>query len=267
MKLIDFLSFQPFEKLRQDMDAPLVDPISEIVINGLDANEIRAIGLEGIDINSLDVLDIDDNGTLVYKNTRVILYIRDWSYSSSSNNQSMPKFHVSNCRTLQDMRLRGRGARYVIATREDGVFIVNKITNGLVEKGIQAKLDVCKNCLADLNWSDYSSGGDKNKIFNSFSLTDFFKKYPKSLLSQRTMLDDQEATFNHYVDDWNSISFELRQSKNWKCESCNTDMKDKKDKLDVHHKNGIKYDNNPSNLKVLCRTCHAKEPGHEHLHQ
>jgi hypothetical protein len=265
MKLIDFLSFVPFEQLRSTMGASLVKPIGEIIIHGLDEHEIRVIGREGLEIESLDVLTFHDDGTLVYKDTRVILYIRDLSFSSRYNNPAMPRFHVSNCRTLQDMTQRGRGARYVIATREDGIFIVNKTSDGVEEKGINAKLDICKNCLSTLNWSGYTSGGNKSEIFSHFTISDFFKKYPKSLLSEGNRQKDNVAPLNHYVENWNVLSTALRESKNWKCESCLADMKNQKDQLHVHHINGMKNDNKPTNLKVLCKSCHAKEPGHGHL--
>jgi hypothetical protein len=33
----------------------------------------------------------------------------------------------------------------------------------------------------------------------------------------------------------------------------------------VHHENGVKGDNNKTNLIALCADCHRKEPYHEHL--
>jgi HNH endonuclease len=265
MNLIDFLSFAPLEELRREMGASLVSPISEIIINGLDEHEIRAIGKEGIEIESLDILDFHDDKTLLYKNTRVMLYIRDWSFSNQSNKPTMPRFHICNCATIQKARESGRSARYVIATREDGIFIVNKTNSGIVQKGIEAKLDICKNCLSDLNWSGYTSGGNKVEIFNHFEISDFFKKYPKSLLAEGNRQKDDVAPINNYPLNWSEISRIQRELKNWACERCEADMKLQKDSLHVHHIDGMKNNNNPSNLKVLCKWCHAKEPRHEHL--
>ncbi|WP_107818437.1 HNH endonuclease [Nitrosomonas eutropha] len=51
------------------------------------------------------------------------------------------------------------------------------------------------------------------------------------------------------------------------CQSCRSDFSapSKRKWLHVHHINGLKHDNNKSNLAVLCISCHAQQPNHEHM--
>ena len=267
MKLIDFLEYQQFEELRRVMGATLVPPISKINYTGLTEEEIRQITGDGIDIEDINVLTIGDDKTLIYKNTRVLLYIRDWSFNPKYSNDTMPRFHLSNCSTLQTMASSGRSNRYVIATRDDGLFKVNKIVYKQIESERDVKLEVCKNCLKNLNWDDYSFVGKRQQteIYHNFKISKFFEKYPKSILKDGIHKKENEAPINNYSDDWDKISSTLRASKKWTCEECGTDMSNKKQLLDVHHINGEKNDNRLSNLKVLCRSCHSKQPNHKHL--
>ena len=152
---------------------------------------------------------------------------------------------------------KGRVARYVVASRNDGVFnvnILNQITNNFENKDL--KLSVCKNCLNNINWTKVSS-----KIFD---LDAYFQYFPK-FLNQGNHKKDYEIQINDYPTNWKDISINLRERKKWKCEKCDLDCSNNKIFLHVHHINGLKYDNVDSNLKILCKNCHSKEPGHEHL--
>ncbi|TQV64081.1 MAG: HNH endonuclease [Sulfurovum sp.] len=259
MKLKDFLKDSTLEELRKEMGAKLVEPISKITYNPLTEEELNKLNEDGIDIENLDEVTINYDGTLIYKNTRVILYIRDWSFKDKYNKPSAPRYHVANCETLKRMREQGKKDRYVIATREDGIFTVNKsqINNN---NGIEIKLNICKNCLRALNWEQYNNlKSEKNEIFKAFTIQKFFTKYPKSLLSADNHKTDITAPINHYPKNWDKISKDLRESKKWKCEKCGINKINNKNNLHVHHINGQKNENHPSNLKVLCKNCHEKE--------
>ena len=74
---------------------------------------------------------------------------------------------------------------------------------------------------------------------------------------------DETAPINKYSDDWELVSKLCRQRKSWICEGCNGNFINNKQQLHVHHIDGIKFNNNISNLKVLCIDCHKKL--HPHL--
>ncbi|MCQ4162647.1 hypothetical protein NON00_22320 [Roseomonas sp. GC11] len=43
----------------------------------------------------------------------------------------------------------------------------------------------------------------------------------------------------------------------YRCEDCRVDCNQAKHLLDVHHQNSVTMDNRRSNLRALCKTCHA----------
>ena len=109
-----------------------------------------------------------------YKGQRVILYIRDQPQYGDKKIEY--KFHVVGCQTLAQMQKNNRYEKYVVSTRTDGKFKVNRIVNNRVVE-IEAELHVCKHCLKKLNWKDYKSVDNdlKKFIYETFSIEEFFK--------------------------------------------------------------------------------------------
>ena len=62
---------------------------------------------------------------------------------------------------------------------------------------------------------------------------------------------------------WGALSFWIREEKQWTCENenCRINLEKRRHDLHVHHILGRGF-NSPQHLKVLCRACHAEEPGH-----
>ena len=62
---------------------------------------------------------------------------------------------------------------------------------------------------------------------------------------------------------WGALSFWIREEKQWTCENenCRINLEKRQYDLHVHHIFGRGF-NSPQHLKVLCRACHAEEPGH-----
>lgn len=259
MKLPDFFQDEGLNRLRQRMGAEFIvwnserdwDPISIV------------LDTEGLDI-SPDDLEYPDDGTLEYKGRKVVVYIRDQRVEFQPY-----KFHVANCATLFRMRKEKRYDRYVVATRSDGKFIVNSYDEDiLIEEGVEQRLNVCINCLKELDYKDYNgcNGVAKKAIMNSFELHEFFLEYP-SQITPTPIHTETTAPLNDYTVDWPEISLRLREQNNWSCERCGRDFNgpERQQLLHVHHINGIRYDNRPENLRVLCSTCHSLEPQHEHM--
>ncbi|CAB1276248.1 HNH endonuclease [Candidatus Nitrosacidococcus tergens] len=269
MKLPDFYQFAPLNDLKEKMgikknhygDFSMTVNLS----NQLTEAELKQLNsVEGIEI-STDAIEILDDGTLAYKENRVLLYIRD--VPSYSGREYIPRFHLANCKTLHEMQSTGRFNRYVVSTHTDGQFKINMIIGNTLFPEIRP-LNVCKNCLSKLNFNGYESlkpGKQRSQFVADFKIADFFAKYPQSLHTQTPKHNSDNAPLNVYPNNFAGISRQVKERANWRCEQCGKDYSKEKMRLHTHHISSEKYDNRPSNLKVLCRSCHAQQPYHEHM--
>lgn len=262
MKLPDFNSDNKFNSLRAMMGAELVSIFTNRSDFHADINEIRRrLSGDGIEIKFNEIEIIDDY-TFEYKGQKVLVYIRDQKAIYDGY-----KYHIANCSTIQSYLLRNALDRYVVTNRTDGKFKVNLIgLDGFIQKqNEEVELKVCKNCLKHLNYNEYSQQrtNSKIKIYNGFSLKEFFERYKSTQHIHLPTYDDITAPVQNYSDDFNRLSRELRERKNWICEQCNGNFGQNKQNLHVHHKNGVVSDNSLLNLEVLCKTCHQTR--HSHL--
>ena len=270
MKLPDFSGHVELNQLRQQMGAELIpwesggrwDPI-DIELDG-----------EGIEI-PLEEIEYDSDGTLGYEGRKVVVYIRDQShrdqYALDSyeliDPEDLRKFHVADCQTLSQMRRQGRYERYVVTTRSDGNFTVNFLRGGrLIKEAVECRLYVCKKCLSKLDYKDYRKKKmQQNEIRESFDLNEFFEMYG-SRITKKPTGTDITAPVNTYSPNWDDeISPNYKEKMKWKCEECGIDLREEKKFLEVHHINGLKYDNEEKNLRALCIDCHVKQFQHQHM--
>ena len=265
MKLPDFTVFEPFNQLRRSMKAPLVDTFVVEKPIQLTISDLEAMQESGLDISNEELRVLED-GTLAYKDSRVLLHIRD--VASYGQSISMPKFHLANCDTLQKMRLHQRFNRYVVSIRTDGQFTVHIMHMKSFTQKIQP-LDVCKHCLMMLGYKGYSSHYQHKEVFDGFSIEEYFSLYPRSLIVEKPKYTSADAPLNDYGADWKEISRNYKASKQWVCEnpSCSIDLSDMglRRYLHTHHINGQKNDTRESNLQSLCISCHAEQPYSGHM--
>src|SRR5271166_3817585 len=101
MTLPDFIEFEPFNRLRRLMNAPLPENfLSVYAINRLTQDDLdKALeGIEGVTVDDISDVKLLSDGTLAYKNRRVLLYIRDRrAFREYDPRDNLPKFHVTNC--------------------------------------------------------------------------------------------------------------------------------------------------------------------------
>lgn len=216
--------------------------------------------------------DLESNqGLLSYKGRQVLLYIPDQGWNIEDvliDGKKGRRFHVAECKTLDDMRARGRFERYVVTNDLSGVFSVHgtsRMTRAVIEG--KTELMVCRNCLEHLNYQGHrsKSKGEKYRNAVDFSILDFFERFSSFFKYLPKGFATDVGTNGGYNDDWKRISDSLREAKGYQCEDCGVVLTHLKNLVHVHHKNGVKTDNRPGNLQVLCKLCHSQCPSHDHL--
>jgi hypothetical protein len=266
MRLPDFTADPDLIALRRSMGADVPGSFTPSYQPGnLTLTELEQLATDGKDVSIDDVVVLEDS-TLSYKERRVLIYIRDISQFQ----HWVPRFHIADCETLQQMKQRNAFGRYVVATRDDGLFVVNMIGKGGQVTRTTERLDVCQNCLNKLGFDGFSRDLVRHRrrlIVSEFTIRRFFEQFPKSLFSARPAGAAETAPVNNYPSDFEIISERLRTRRSWTCESCDRSFALLSDRkfLHVHHKDGIKYNSTDQNLRVLCLGCHANEPLHAHM--
>lgn len=230
----------------------------------------ETIEISGITITPLDKNFSIKNNELFYKNTKVLLYIRDQAMygqpeDALKNYKSAYKFHLSWCQTLQTMFNSGKYEKYVVSTRQDDVLLVRAIGSNNKVYESEQKLHVCRYCLSTLNYKGYryATKAQKDKIYNEFSLKEFFNVQNSDYsFHDMPKHDEYSAKTNIYPDNWEHVSELHRKLCHYRCERCGKDCSHDHKLLHVHHINGNKQDLRQTNLIALCRECHIQEHPH-----
>ena len=265
VKLIDPSS--ELINIRKKMGAPL-NKMDDIPLWMADTDAIEQLAADGIEV-SYDEINILDP-FLGYKDQLTVLYINTPSRTTKeelldeSIHAKKPKFHITWCKTLDRMHKRGRGNRYVLSTKKISKYKIQAtdLDTGEKEWIDNVKLDVCRYCLDRTSYNGYSiaktSKDKKDEIVQGFVLADYFEENQASFtyLQALNHMNEEDSAINDYPPDWPDISRRLRDSKNWTCEKCKVNLKDYKEVLHGHHINGMRNDNRPENLLVLCAICH-----------
>lgn len=230
----------------------------------------ETIEISGITITPLDKNFSIKNNELFYKNTKVLLYIRDQAMygqpeDALKNYKSAYKFHLSWCQTLQTMFNSGKYEKYVVSTRQDDVLLVRAIGSNNKVYESEQKLHVCRYCLSTLNYKGYryATKAQKDKIYNEFSLKEFFNVQNSDYsFHDMPKHDEYSAKTNIHPDNWEHVSELHRKLCHYQCERCGKDCSHDHKLLHVHHINGNKQDLRQTNLIALCRECHIQEHPH-----
>lgn len=208
----------------------------------------------------------------LFKKRPVLVYIRDQYVTwEDYKKDKLNKFHFCFCRALDEAKMQHRlENRYIVTTNTRGNFFVNindRESRYPFEEGIYKRLEVCKDCLREINWKNFRSfcgggaewwkGGNykqRQKIVDQFSIDEFLKSVRRDLFNgiEEISANVAKKEYTLPTEFKNKIKFQ----RGYKCEKCGKVTV--KSDLEIHHINHNEGDNSVSNLMVLCTKCHKK---------
>ena len=187
------ISIQEIEEDAYDFDLPPLDLKIKMQL------EEDGLIIENILKNNPDITFTSPHEYFLFKKRPVLVYIRD-QYISRSNyaNGKFTKYHVCFCKALETAKRQNRlESRYIITTNTTGNFLVNITIQGnnyFTEENVYKRLQICQDCLRELNWKNFLSccgkyenwweGGDsyaRDRIVRTFDIDEFLKNAKKDL--------------------------------------------------------------------------------------
>jgi len=265
MKLSNFSQDKLLDELRGKIGANMSKSWPAYEWKGIGHDILEGLKEKaGIEVPIGEIITSDD-GTLEYKGRKIIVYIRDQHYHPHYGEREY-KFHIADCRTLDNMRGMNRYEdRYVVTQNIEGTFLVNIIQGKiLIQEMVEKELKVCKNCLNILHYKGYPR--NKETVYREFNPQEFFKRYSTEIIDLPKR-DEHTAPIDKYSDHMSEISKRFREEAEWRCNKCKYDCShvDMRKFLHAHHIDGNKGNNSWSNLEALCILCHSLVPGHDWL--
>ncbi len=194
-------------------------------------------------------IKFEDNGIFYFDDNGVkhqgFMYKRNFYFHDYG--ESMPKFHVRFCQTLQ---FYGKDA-YRFANNEPiKVFARDR---GMRHEVEVSGLQLCGYC------SQILASKFESEIHNSTDFVELLKQ-TENISSN----ESEEVDIFGYTKNWEQISQAFRHIHQFTCEHCSIQITEPLEQhfIHTHHKNGNKIDNREVNLECLCIRCHSEVDSH-----
>jgi hypothetical protein len=174
MKLPNFLQDADLNELRRRMGA------KELGSFHLSPNarrftvaELEDLISSGIDLRSWEELRPLTDGTLCYKDRRVLLHPREVALAvkGRSRKLELPPFHLAHCPIVRRLRSTDMTDQHAVSAREDGLFQVNVLLGEEAQTSLEA-LPVCGDCLDEIA---------SLRALEGFTIKRFFTQYHRAL--------------------------------------------------------------------------------------
>ena len=110
----------------------------------------------------------------------------------------------------------------------------------------------------NLNYKRYDEADrvTKNVIFSNFQLDEFFDNF-KPIFRTLPLYNKENFPEGNYTKDWQEYQ-KRQETKLSGYSSCKVNLYKNRGLLHVHHRDGNRGNNKPSNLEVLCSLCHRE---------
>lgn len=195
----------------------------------------------------------------IEQNPEALEHLNNEQYNAQPLVEKLHRYHFTQCEKLEEMFNNGINTRYYLAQRMDGTFNYSIIeNNNILHENKNQKLKVCQYCLSVL----MRLTGEYYNIGN-FMPNNIFDAVPQPNGADLDL--ECNAVPNVYTEDWQKISSKAKELASWRCETCDLDLSNAKQYLHCHHMDSNRANNLIGNLRVLCVSCHASEPNHQHI--
>lgn len=221
-------------------------------------------------LNNSDITFSAPHEYFLFKKRPVLVYIRDQFISRSNYlNGKFTKYHVCFCKALENAERENRlESRYIITTNTRGNFLVNIMIQGsniFVEENVYKRLQICQDCLRELNWKNFLDycgkseqwwvGGNsyqRERIVKNFNIDEFLSSTKNDLSRGIETLSSNLARKQYSLP--REIKDDLKYRCGYKCQKCGKFTV--KSDLQIHHRDHNQGNNSLDNLMVVCVDCH-----------